>query len=345
MNLVHVTFIDSTAGQTSIHCPWKIPPVPITEANVHKKAAILLDQYRKKSSLYKTNVLLVQLGDDFRYDTAAEFDQQFINYQKLFDYMNGRSDWMVEAQFGTLKDYFDTLRANVAQSVDYFPSLSGDFFTYADIDDHYWSGYYTTRPFYKQLDRILEGYLRSAEIIYSMTWSHQHRSSIIPDRLKNWMSRMMALLTEARRNLGVFQHHDGITGTAKDHVVQDYAKMMQKGIQNSQAVIEQCAHFLLHPDQVIFPRSSVIVILVFSLILFQLQTGYIPNLESLHFLVDNEYSKPNELPKESLIRLGRSKRVVFYNSLASERIQVVTLRVSHFNIQVCEIRKSSTANG
>ena len=55
---------------------------------------------------------------------------------------------------------------------------------------------------------------RAAEIIYSLAVS---QSVVLPTGLDG-------KLTRARRSLGLFQHHDGITGTAKNHVVVDYGK-------------------------------------------------------------------------------------------------------------------------
>ena len=95
----------------------------INEENVEARATMLLDQYRKKSTLYKTNVLLVQLGDDFRYDTTTEFDQQFTNYQKLFDYMNQRLDWSVEVNTkfrqvsNQIKSFFLLIICNISDEI------------------------------------------------------------------------------------------------------------------------------------------------------------------------------------------------------------------------------------
>lgn len=63
------------------------------------RAETLLDQYRKKSQLYQTNVVFIQLGDDFRYTTMDEARKQFENYDKLFTYMNQQADWHVDVRF------------------------------------------------------------------------------------------------------------------------------------------------------------------------------------------------------------------------------------------------------
>lgn len=224
-----------------IHCPWKVAPQPIDDGNVAKRAELIVDQWKKKSQLYKTRSVLIPLGDDFRYDQSSEWEAQRINYEHLFEYINNNPQLHTEAKFGTLQEYFESVREE--KKLSDFPSLSGDFFTYADRDDHYWSGYYTSRPYHKRMDRVLLHYIRSAEIIFGFTkWETSHK--------------FYNLLTEARRQLSLFQHHDGITGTAKSHVVVDYNTRMMQAVKDCKLIMQQGSYQMLTKPSIYSPDYS-----------------------------------------------------------------------------------------
>jgi hypothetical protein len=87
--------------------------------------------------------------------------------------------------------------------------------------------YYVSRPFYKSVDRVLEETLRAAEILFTLTAPQCASGSLDP---------LHRHLVHARRNLAVFQHHDGITGTAKDHVVIDYGERMHSSLKGLQVL-------------------------------------------------------------------------------------------------------------
>ncbi|KAL7988869.1 hypothetical protein Chor_007788 [Crotalus horridus] len=297
-----------------VSCPWRVPPEAIHSGNIQHRAWMILDQYRKKSKLFRTKILLAPLGDDFRYTESSEWDQQYQNYQKLFDYMNSHPEFHVKAQFGTLSDYFEALhkagKLDGKSGNSVFPVLSGDFFTYADRDHHYWSGYFTSRPFYKRLDRVLESYLRAAEILYSLAVVQSKKF----EKIKIFPSvDYYRLLTEARRNLGLFQHHDAITGTSKDWVVVDYGTRLFHSLMNLKEIITESAHILILKDQEMYSY----------------------NTATPFFTMDITQSSQDSLLHKTVIQLEKQPRhLLIYNPVEQERSSVVSLYVNTPRVKV-----------
>ncbi|XP_074456795.1 alpha-mannosidase 2x isoform X12 [Larus michahellis] len=296
-----------------INCPWKVPPRAITDANVAERAQLLLDQYRKKSKLYRSKVLLVPLGDDFRYDKPQEWDAQFLNYQRIFDFLNSRPNLHVQAQFGTLSDYFDALYKKMGivpgMKPPGFPVLSGDFFSYADREDHYWTGYYTSRPFYKSLDRVLEAHLRGAEILYSLALAHARRAGADG----RYPLSDYSLLSNARHNLGLFQHHDAITGTAKEAVAVDYGVRLLHSLTNLKRVIINAAHYLVLGDK----------------------DAYRHDPAAPFLSTDDTRPSQDSLPERTVVKLDTLPRfLVVFNPLEQERLSIVPVLVDSPHVRV-----------
>ncbi|EDV21338.1 uncharacterized protein TRIADDRAFT_60265 [Trichoplax adhaerens] len=294
-----------------IWCPWNIPPQPISPRNVQQRAMMLLEQYRKKSRLYRSNVVLAPLGDDFRYADPQEPVRQFTNYEKLFQYLNSKPELKVKIQFGTLSDYFNALLKTTGKNDDGspkgYPKLGGDFMTYADRDEHYWSGYYTSRPFYKNLDRVLETKHRAAEIAYSIASRIANQ-----EKIAKFATNQFNLLVKSRRNLGLFQHHDGITGTAKDHVVVDYGNRLVQSVGNMQNVIASAA----------------------KLLMLKHKESY--SSDEIRFDMDESRASHDSLPEKRLLSISNTRVVVFYNSLAQKRKELVSVHVSVPNVKVLD---------
>ncbi|EUB56256.1 Alpha-mannosidase 2 [Echinococcus granulosus] len=291
-------------------CPWGVLPTMITPSNVQARAEVLVDQYRKKAKLFSNgDVLLVPLGDDFRYLTLAEWDFQVSNYQMLMDHINSKASYNMHIRFGTLSEYFDLVHSR--SKLKEFSTFIGDFYTYADLDDDFWSGYYTSHASFKSMARFVEAEVRNADILFSIAshWSAAaHKFTLL--------AGLYDKLTVARRNLALFQHHDALPGTAKSHVMADYHVKLDEAIRCAQNVSAVSVAFLLGYES---PE-------VCSALGLEASTGTSSVLISANPIWGTN-STP-ELFTLTLERLEDTKTLYLFNSLPRARDHVLRLRVN-----------------
>ncbi|CAN7987884.1 unnamed protein product [Ixodes pacificus] len=293
--------------------------------NVAELAKELLGQYGRIGSLFPHNVALVPLGDDFRFDRDAEWIQQHKNYRRLFDYINTNSKKLhANVRFGTLQDYFQEVHRRMEKMVSsaavrgssLIPTLEGDFHPYGDVyaegTPSYWTGYYTTRPYLKHFCRELEHWLRAAEIIYSLARSYLHQTHM--KELAERMDAEYVFLVQSRDSLGLFMHHDAITGTSKEGVMTDYGSRMFNGMKEAMGVVAHAAQFLLLLEN---PQPT-------------FEGGYNAPHSMISYLfpdIDRQSFEvlPSKVPLTVPSVIGR--KVVLYNSHAQHVQEVVRVHV------------------
>lgn len=103
-----------------------------------------------------------------------------------------------------------------------WPNKTLDFFPYATDPHSYWSGYYSSRATQKRFERLGNHLLQTAKQLTAI-------ANLTGTAVDN-------ALNKHREAMGVMQHHDAITGTEKQHVSNDYDRILTAamvGVQNN----------------------------------------------------------------------------------------------------------------
>lgn len=94
--------------------------------------------------------------------------------------------------------------------------------------------------------------LRATEILTTIGWTKGNDNLV--------EGALAQRLNKARMWHSLFQHHDGITGTARDEVVIDYAKKMIMALNNSAHVLQQSmVHLLKTPQEITVNTDAVYI--------------------------------------------------------------------------------------
>ena len=188
------------------------------QRKMQKEAETLVNEVMKSRKGYKTpNVMMHLLGGDFQYMRGIQFKRlktviEYVNEKEVF---NGEK---VKLMFSTPEKYFNAVeQERTRMNVEYTVQSEIDFFTYADKEYSYWSGYFTSRPYLKGV--IREG----ANMLLS-------GSTILSDMLLKGITPNDKLIKSVEQLSGTIanmQHHDAVTGTSNERVSNSFIKETQ----------------------------------------------------------------------------------------------------------------------
>ena len=193
-------------------------------------------QLVKQSNVTKGNHIMLTMGEDFQYENAT---QNFANLDLLIRAVQRfQSTGQLQKPFAydriaifySNPDFYTKMKhaqSAVSGGPVSWSTKTDDFFPYADFPHAYWTGYFTSRPALKRLERIGSSFLLAARQIESLlVLSGYHRTAT-------------GALLRLEDAVGIAQHHDAVSGTSKQHVADDYRRRIHRGLKDATAFVEK----------------------------------------------------------------------------------------------------------
>ncbi|KAK9506080.1 hypothetical protein O3M35_008078 [Rhynocoris fuscipes] len=150
---------------------------------------------------------MLTMGSDLNYQQA---EKNFANLDKLIRYLNRLYRNQLYVFYSTPSCYLNAVNEAKIE----MPSKADDFFPYASKQNEYWAGYFTSRPTLKRFERIGNNFLQVGKQILAMA-----------------NSPLSLDISRAKEAMGVMQHHDAITGTSREYVAHDYARLLTNALE------------------------------------------------------------------------------------------------------------------
>lgn len=160
------------------------------------------------------------MGEDFNFQEAW---RTYENMDKLIKYFNENLEkFHITLKYSTPSLYLEEINKidNMKLGV-----KTDDFFPYAHKPNTYWSGYYTSRVALKVMVRDLCRYFQHSRNFLSIKKITQ-----TSPYLKNNEIEIYKRYEALEQILAILQHHDGVTGTQKQYVADDYILMLTRDV-------------------------------------------------------------------------------------------------------------------
>uniref|UniRef100_A0A8D8QN90 Alpha-mannosidase n=1 Tax=Cacopsylla melanoneura TaxID=428564 RepID=A0A8D8QN90_9HEMI len=200
--------------------------------NANSKGNTFMGWAYEQSQMFRSSNIPVLFGGDFTHQNAEVY---FGSVDRLIKYVNNlqSNGSKINLLYSTPSCYIKA----VHDSGITLPTKQDDFFPYGSGAHAYWTGFFTSRPALKRYERYGHSMLQVCKQLYVLSNLRSHSEH-------NHESDLNVL----REAMGVIQHHDGITGTAKQHPSNNYAELVHNGLAACEKMAAEAFQSIMKPS-------------------------------------------------------------------------------------------------